>query len=413
MRCRAVPVLYQAVGDPSSVVRVATLQALARDQPGSTPERPMVMPGGPGLLRAAKSPDAYLRWKAAWWVRGHRDLRFVLDTMLGDVDSDVRRQAARSLGILGDPGGVEPLIGALDDSNSFVRRWALEALGAPGRATAAQAVRPFLDSDTVLEAAAAAEALTRLGEPTEVPRYEPPRPPSSPEEIATLATSPDVTVRKDLAKFLAGDPAHLAVLEGLARDGDSEVRKTAVEALGWTEGTTSALQRALQDPDTDVMVTALQGLRRSGTGDLVEVRKLLKAQDSELRLRAAEALAAARREADGDAVLATLAADPDERIRAAVVAALPDRLAADEPAVLVRRAAAAHGRTLPGEADALVLAALPDASPALASWARGVLAREDDLLHALFSWNDPADRPAEHRSLRPPVIRPYGSPDRG
>lgn len=387
----------QGLRDPSSVVRVVAAHRLA--SLARTGQEEALQ----GLWEAADSGDAYVRWKAAWGLAGARGgpdgsrARDRLEALLGDRDSDVRRQAARALGELGDPAAMPALIAALRDPNSFVRRWAAQGLGALGDPAAAPALRQAAAEPTALVAAAAAEALTRLGQPTRPSPYRPPAPPLAADEVRRLSTAADATLRKDLCKHLAGQPEHHALLIGLTRDADGEVRKSAVEALGWDAAGRPALRAALSDDEPDVVITALDGLRRMGGDEDPALLALLDHPDAELRLRAAEALAAwagpgepARR------ALEALARDPDERVRAAAVRAAPGRVAPDEVALLVRHAA---GRW-PG-------------APAHAGWAEGLLAREDELVHQRFSWNDPADRPAAHQALRPPVIRPYGHPDRG
>jgi HEAT repeat protein len=189
----------------------------------------------------------------------------------------------------------------------------------------------------------------------------------------------------------------------LAADADSEVRKSAVDALGWIPGHAATLLAALADPDPDVVVTTLEALARAGTGTVEALSPLRAHADAEIRLRAAEALA----RLSPSPALEEALADPDERVRAAAIAVHPDRLSATEPSVLVRRA----GRPAPDDPDALVRATGGDG--ALAAGALGVLAREDDLVHVSFSWNDQRDRPTVYRTLRPPVLGPYGHPHRG
>ncbi len=413
MESASAPQAAAGLEDPSSVVRVVAahrLGVLAR-QGEDVAE---------ALRGAAASPDAYVRWKAAWGLAAVAGGAPPLMALLDDRDADVRRQAARSLGQLGRAEAVERLQRALADDNSFVRRWAAEALGRIGDPAAIPALERAAQEPTVLVAAAAHGALRALGATAPPPaEYRPPPPPADAAAVQAEARHPDATRRKDLCKFLAGDARHQALLEQLAVDVDSEVRKTAVEALGWLDGAVQPLRRAVQDEDPDVIVTALQGLTRQGAGDQPEVLARLSDPDAEIRLRAAQALAAAAtRGADADAALKGLAGDPDERIRAAAVGAFPALLAAEEASVLVRRAAvAAPDGALPDgalpDSDLLVQAAAPGADPDLAAWARGVIAREDDLLHHRFSWNDDQDRPDAYDSLRPPVIRAYGFPDRG
>ena len=221
-------------------------------------------------------------------------------------------------------------------------------------------------------------------------------------------------MRKDLCKFLVGHPTAPALLEGLASDVDSEVRKAAVEAMGWSEGV--SLERFLQDSDPDTLITALDAIRRRGRGEASQVAPLLDHGDAEVRLRAAEALSALAIAGDVPGPIAArirdLLFDPDERIQAAVAAVYPDALPVGA-SILVRRAAAAAGGPVADADDALVRWARPNAEPAAIAYARGVVVREDELVHLRFSWNRPEDQPPSHRTLRPPMIREYGHPNRG
>lgn len=387
-----VPVLARlAADDPSSVVRlVAThrLAELAQSRPTDV---------APALRAAVSSTDAYQRWKAAWGLGRVPGATDALLPLLRDPDIDVRREAARSLGRLGDPAAVPALLEALRDDNSFVRRWAGGALGEIGDARARDALRAAAADPTVLVAQSAARALGRLGESSNWPPFKPPSRPADDAALEALLTNADATVRKDAAKFLA-ERADGERLARLAADRDSEVRKGAVDAMGANSATASGALAFLSDPDPDVRVTALDALRRGRAGDPARIAALLADPDAEMHLRAAEALAAL---GPSDALTA-LARDPDERVRAAVVAVRPELCDDDEPAALVRRAA--------GRADADPAVAPP---PSHAAWAAGVMAREDDLLHHRFSWHTLRDQPAVHRRPRPPVIRGYGHPDRG
>ncbi len=391
-----VPTLDRLTTDPSSVVRVVAAHRLATLAPNGE------LGAETSLRTLADAPDAYLRWKAAYGLGSAPDGTEILVRLLGDVDADVRREAAHSLRRRADPAAVEALVAAANDPNSFVRRWVMEALAAfPGDPKAQTALAVGATDPTGLVAMAARKGLGRVG-----PAWQPAGPPRDDAAIAAAAASPDATTRKDVCKFLAGRPGSVPTLEALSRDPDSEVRKSAVEALGWFADAEGAVLAALTDPDPDVLVTALDALRRNGRGTEAAIVPVTRAADAEVRLRAWEALA---RLGPG-AALETGLVDPDERVRAAVVAVYPDRLSATEASVLVRRAAATSPRA---GTDALVLAAKADADVSFARWARGVIVAEDELVHLRFSWNEPSDRPAPYRALRPPVIREYGHPDRG
>jgi HEAT repeat protein len=385
--------LERLLDDPSSVVRVVAAHTLA--------ERGAQAP----LRRAATHSDNYVRWKAAWALRDTATLA----GLLHDPDCDVRREAARSLGrARGDAAARLALEAALRDPNSFVRRWAAEALGELGDPAARTALEPASRDTTALVAAAARAALARLQGSRPTARPAPPDLPHDDASLRAMLASPDATIRKDAAKFAAAREDATTLLLPLLDDPDGEVRKSAVEAIGrhmaggkapGAVGT--ALARRLDDEDPDTRITTLDALRASGGVPIharARVATLARSSDTETRLRAFQALTA-----DPDvpaALFAAGATDPDERIRAAV-AARTGQHADDERSVLVRRAA----RRTDDPARSVL--------EAHDAWATGFLAREDDLLHLVFSWNRAEDRPASHRALRPPVLRPYGHPDRG
>lgn len=389
-------ILRRLCEDASSLVRVVAVHRVAHLS-GTTAQAGI----DEILEKAAQSPDAYLRWKAASGLRNQTMLAKLLSA---DPDIDVRRAAARSLGQAAGRGALEEvarkaLIAGSQQSNSFVRRWSVEALGSVRTPETEAAVKAAASDPTSLVAQAAGRVLQRWGIPMNIPPFLPGTPPKDDTEIAQRAASADATVRKDLCKFLA-DGKHLAQLKILATDADSEVRKSAVEAMGWGPDATAELETALSDSDLDVVVTALDGLRRSGRGDPDKILPLFSHTDHEIRLRATEALASLSPPPE---TLRTAATDPDERIRAAVVRAFPQELSPQEPSALVRRSAG-H------PTDALSGLSLDADMP---FWLNGLYAREDDFLHERFSWNDEADRPSAYDSLRPPVLREYGHPDRG
>ncbi|MEN9786338.1 MAG: hypothetical protein RLZZ299_1602 [Pseudomonadota bacterium] len=394
--------LAESLSDGSSFVRVVAVARLAElSRAGST--APQVEAA---LSAASGSPDAYVRWKAA---SGLRDVARLAALLAGDADADVRREAARRLGVLGDPAGAAALVAATHDRNSFVRRWAAAALGRVPTPDAEAALRRAAEDPTALVAAAAADALRARGVPMPVrPPWRPPGPPEDDAALDSLLASPDATARKDAAKFTVGRPGAVARLAALRSDPDSEVRKAAMEALGRGASEAdrparlAALRPGLDDPDVDVRVTTLSSyaaLGRVPEDARARVVALAGDPDTELRLRAVEALAA-----DPDLPPALLpVTDPDERVRAAIVGRLPARLDPAEPCVLVRRAA---GRGT-GILDA------PGDDPHRRAWSAGRLHDLDRLVHARFSWNLPEDLPPSHRALRPPVVRAFGHPDEG
>ncbi len=403
-----VDLLQELGGDSSSVVQVFATHSLARLAQGGqdTPALREAL-----CVFALTSPNAYQRWKAAFglgWLPGQVE---VLTQLLADPDVDVRREAATALGRQRDPRALEPLVAALGDPNSFLRTTAAQALGSLGDPRAIPALRAALRDPVLLVAGEAAGALRLLGEAAEAPRYVPPTPPADPSALPMLLQSSDATMRKDASKFTAGRQDALALLEPLTTDPDPEVRKAAASALGWAPGAVTLLLPMLTDSDLDVQVTTLDSLRRVGGFEAEALAPFVQHPDAELRLRAAEALASL----GPHTLLESFANEPDERIRAAAARVYPERVPTDEPSVLVRRVAAALvPERWRDDPSALVrFAASDDPAPHGAYWARGVLAREDDLLHLRFSFNDEESMPRSHQSLRPPVVREYGHPDRG
>lgn len=388
-RTNDIPLLLGYTTDPSSVVRVVAANRLVHVAASGADRAPS------WLRTLAGSGDAYVRWKAAWGLGRVPGSAAVLEVLIGDVDVDVRREAAHSLGVLGDPAGVPALLTGLQDPNSFVRRWAADGL-APfaARPEVVAALETAMHDPAAMVGMSAAKALRRPA-----PVWQPPHPADVAGAIRALG-DPDPTTRKDACKFLAqveDDAAQDALLVA-AQDRDSEVRKSAVEALGWDEGPkgTAALTAALRDVDPDVVVTALDAFRRRGDLDRAAVQEGLLAGgtrgawlvDGEVWLRLHEAIAAS-----GDV--------------------LPGLDLADE------RAAAAFARRglleqVPTPTPWIVqLALATGAGHPPTPWQLGVLAREDLLVHLRFSWTDEADRVASHRALRAPVVREYGHPDRG
>ena len=382
--------------DGSSVVRAVATHRLAHLPGGGADDEVRAQ----ALRAAAASHDAYQRWKAAY---GLRDVE-TLARLLRDPDVDVRREAARTLGRLGDPAGTQPLLSALQDPNSFVRRWAAEALGRNGDRAAIPGLRAAADDPTGLVAQAAVRSLSQLGMSAPVKSWRPNRKPASDSEIALRIASADATERKDVAKFLSGraDAQALAWFSVLAGDEDSEVRKCAIDAMAASRSALAMLRAAVADADPDVRVTAFDALRRNTGGTVEILAPWVTDPDAEIRLRAVEALATL----GPSEALRAAAANPDERVRAAVLAVYPEFLLPSEPSIIVRRAAAT-GHNL-HDGDSL----LAD-SGALGYWARGILSREDDLLHFILCWNELGDRPVVYEALRPPTIRAYGHPDRG
>jgi len=186
----AVPVLFEALSDPSEAVRASAAQALARLGPG--PE------DVPSLAAAVSNPDRYVAAFAAWSL-GH-------------------------LGALAEP-AVPELVQALarDDTNTVVAG-ALARIGPAAKAAVPELVRA-LASDDDGRRWRAARTLGRIG-------------PAAEPAVAALTAAladPSVHVRAHAARALgrgvpAAGPAAPA-LQGAAGDPEQGVRDEARQAL--------------------------------------------------------------------------------------------------------------------------------------------------------------------------------------
>jgi HEAT repeat protein len=399
-------VLAKALSDESSVNRVIAAHRLAVLASQGDVEAVTY------LIDAADSPDAYVRWKAAYGLSFGSTIDVLLK-LLNDVDIDVSRQAAQSLQKIGDSSALQALLTAVDSDNSFIRRWSLEALGAIESPKVIPVLqKKYETSTTVLEQEAAAKALHKQGVFVKIPVYHPPRPPKDKNEIEQYVNSKDATVRKDTAKFLAGRNGMSEHLKHLANDEDSEVRKSAVEAMGWN-GDISIYDH-IEDTDLDVLITALDGIRRSSIGTGKGLIPLLRHPDAEVRLRATQALASLQSlSIQQKDALAQLCTNTDERIRMSALRIHPNLYNSNEPSAWVRYEVQQINTTAKWNTKGVMTNWLVSGDEDQRAWLNGIIQFEDDLLHQRFSWNDERDKPDSHRQLRPPLFRPYGHPDRG
>jgi HEAT repeat protein len=102
-------------------------------------------------------------------MKARRDINGLIEALKyqqgSPVDAkNIRRDAARALGELGDRRAVEPLIAALGDSDFQVRMYSAESLGKIGDPRAVQSLtRSLLDGSSIVRAVAA-ETLGKFGD---------------------------------------------------------------------------------------------------------------------------------------------------------------------------------------------------------------------------------------------------------
>jgi serine/threonine protein kinase len=130
------------------------------------PAKVQVSPEVEGLLRELESKDALRRLEATRKLAGHRDKAVVaaLPKRFDDPHWSVRREAAHSLGRIGDPDAVPALIARVADEKWMTERWGLE----PGEKFSRWASDPkqggkdaALDALRVLAPARVVEALVQ------------------------------------------------------------------------------------------------------------------------------------------------------------------------------------------------------------------------------------------------------------
>lgn len=365
--------------------------------------------------RLIESTDAYVRWKGAYALRYCPRASSALVGLFSDVDIDVQREAVLSLQYHPDAiHHFDAIQRMTTQENSFVRRWAWSTLSKMPHPDMQQILEQCMQSEpALLVQEVCSDGLNRLGVRVNRPMYLPPKA-SDIENLDTVRSHPDPTFRKDAAKFLVNAVNGERVLNVLMQDPDGEVRKTAVEALGFRQS--PLVWEALQDSDPDVIVTALEAIRIGRvSGDLALINPFLFHVDTEIRLRAVEVwttfhttLNTAQQQ-----TLQSLMSDHEERIRAAVVSAFPTWVSENEPSMWVRLSSV-RGKpmsSLSRSKDSIIQMYLTGEDEQ--SWVDGLIQEQDDLVHEIYSWNDPSDKPQSHRALRPPRFAPYGHPNRG
>lgn len=120
---RAVPVLTdRLLKDPDNLVRAAAARALGRMRERDT---------GPYLVAALKDEDEHVRWEACvalGFVADPATVPDLIKVLGNDPSADCRREAAKSLGTMRQPAGIEALISALADRDEGVRKKSYKAL---------------------------------------------------------------------------------------------------------------------------------------------------------------------------------------------------------------------------------------------------------------------------------------------
>ncbi len=319
-------------------------------------------------------------------VLGSSDAINELVAHLRDDDIDVCIDAAESLGLLGDPAAVAPLIDSLrNDPDGEVRVAVVEALGRLGGEQAIAELLSLLSNDEddsdwdddegwdsnwdVQRKAVQALGYLRVD--------------SAVTPLAAMLDDEDSQVDEtDILLALAriGGAGEELIIQRL-RDGATRERRRAAHALGQacSGRGVRALGRALQDPEAEVRATAIEALANNHQGQYLGALLLLLRDPAE-EVREVALKMASKLSSQVDAgldvqQLLPLLNDPGARVRTAVLhtlqGRLPEPLDADTQAALttllqdpepqVAAAALPHAACLPGaEVDDILLRLLAD-----------------------------------------------------
>jgi HEAT repeat protein len=284
---------------------------------------------------------------------------------LRNEEVSVRRDAAETLGKMGDVRAVEPLLtAAVSDTDAIVRSSAAMALQHVDEARAVKSLIGVLCEANWFRRWYATEALVRIGKN------------AVPALVAALE-DPDSNVRRHAARALGkiGEARAVKPLAAALRDGHEEVRREAAQALreiGDVVAVTSLIE-ALRDREAHVRCFAVDSL----IGTLRNVRRFTPDALAELGGSGVEALTAALR-------------DPASTVRCGAANALgeihdaralePLIQALNDPDPHVREAAV---RSLMGTRDPraaeLLIAALDHDNPKVRSHAAKVLGALRDI----------------------------------
>lgn len=362
--------LVSQLQHPAAEVRVEAAHALMRQrfvpvwrrQAAAPP--PLPVAAVEALATALDDPSPDVRYAAAHALSRYGEVQAAaaLAAALGDADERVRLFAARALGRAGDLSQAEALDSVLSDPSAAVRREAVVAAAALAgfeslaelHADSAVAVRvavatalgsgsreqelPTLrqleqDPSLSVRRAAIASLAQRLGA-------------GYADELRALLGTEDPWQRAAAARSLqfAGD-AGRELLETAIGDADRRVQTAAVEAAAVLDDSGQWLEWALEQEDLAVRGTAVNSLGGATLPETLAERRL-ELLDQAYQGSAGEAWIEVR-----EGVVDALAAVPGGE-------ALLRRLASDDPASSVRRAAAVA-------LAAQGIAVEPPASPAI------------------------------------------------
>ncbi len=203
--------------------------------------------------------------------------------LLQDERIEIKRTAAESLGKIGDPKAITPLMSLTDDPSPSIRAAAVKSLGrlvGDSREEVVGHLLRALGDNSDLVRRAATEALAEV-EPAA----------SRLSGLPALLVSGDLQVRRAASRALwVVDVSELTdTIRLAARDPDSVTRQSAVAAIGEVGGSAARsllMERAIHDPAPAVRTQAVYYLRQvADTDEIREVLRRVGTQDQDEGVR--------------------------------------------------------------------------------------------------------------------------------
>jgi len=230
--------------------------------------------------------------KAIRNIKSERGIDTLIESLITDKDSDVRKRVAGSLGYIGSERALEPLFKALrTDIQCEVRASAAEALGWIRSEKALKPLARALTTDKeYIVRSGAADAIGRIGSEQSL-------------ELLTkvLKVEKDSYVRKRVVSAIGdigqqgSEKAFEVIAKTLNSDKNGDVRGSAADAMGYKEheNAIEPLIKALtNDKHRHVQICATGALGRIGSEKSLEVliKILMTNKSSDRRMYAAHAL---------------------------------------------------------------------------------------------------------------------------
>jgi len=244
-----VPDVVNALSDPDAWVRYYAARALGQIR------SPESMDALAETLRQDNAPQVRIAAAEALGAIGGSRAVSILAAVVSSEDRDLGRAALLSLGVIGHPDALGPILSALRSNDSSRRLDAVRALAMRHDSQAAESLQWAAAADR--DAAVAGAAIEELGRM------------ATPESIASLLRlASDRRLRdKAVGAISRLGSKHLERIKAGFSSPHLETRRAVVDALGRMRHpeASEALRTALDDERPEVRLAALMALKRLGS----------------------------------------------------------------------------------------------------------------------------------------------------